>query len=402
MGGNGTAQGDNFDKQAKQQADLARLQDFLLSDDSAPRATRSAHEMSVAELEALLAQKRLEEARRNHRRLLTRQPEVTENSDRSAKAVPAATRNTRPVIPALTNQPGGDKLSTTRFEPASLVAKRPGRIRKTKPVATQRADRGPGQWLNRLGYTLEVLVIVAVLAVLGNWGLEKAGISLNLFGPTTVADFAVAPSQPGGIVIKAQASGSIQLPPMPTIPATAANSTPVAPAPTATPAIGHVGSTLAVAPTPTPAIIQPVLQSVAQGAAPPPKPAKRLIIPRLGLNEPVVEVTVNLGAWQVADNAVGHNVGTAMPGQPGNMVLVGHRDIRGSIFLRLNEMQQGDEFSVVSDNGVFRYQVTSISEVDPTEVSVMNPTVDPTATLITCTPIGIASRRLIVKARLEQ
>ena len=91
-----------------------------------------------------------------------------------------------------------------------------------------------------------------------------------------------------------------------------------------------------------------------------------------------------------------------MPGQNGNMVLVGHRDIRGSIFLRLNELQKGDEFTVYTDNASYKYVITEVREVAPTEISVLNPTLDPTATLITCTPIGLATHRLVMKAVLEK
>ena len=82
------------------------------------------------------------------------------------------------------------------------------------------------------------------------------------------------------------------------------------------------------------------------------------------------------------------------------MVLAGHRDIRGSVFLKLNELQLGDEFKVFSSVGVYRYVVSEIKEVAPTDINVMSPSTEAIATLITCTPVGIASKRLIVKAKL--
>ena len=391
--------------------DLTALQDFLLADESiSPGSGVSVrpHELSVAQLESLLAQKRLEEARRNHRKLLTRAPQP------ASVAGPAELSATprKPLVspPALALPPTvPDKLSATRFEPASLVAARRPVARRRKTVGgndQKKAVKGAGNgWLNWLGYTLETLVIGAALFLIGNWALQQAGISLNLFGSVGVADLMVGPSQPGGIVLKAQAGGTIELPvtptPLPPTPTEAARTpgltTALRPTPTLRP-----NAPLAVAPTPTPAIVPPVLQSLANGAAPLPKPPRRLIVPKLGLDSPVEEVTVNLGNWQVADNAVGHHLGTASPGLPGNMVLAGHRDIRGSVFLRLNELQRGDEFKVVSDNGVFQYAVTDVFEVAPTETSVMAPTIDPTATLITCTPVGLATKRLIIRARLER
>lgn len=129
-------------------------------------------------------------------------------------------------------------------------------------------------------------------------------------------------------------------------------------------------------------------------------PPTRLVIPRLGLDTAVKDVTVKLGSWQVADYAAGHNLGTANPGEVGNMVLAGHRDIRGSVFLHLPDLQKGDNFTVYSNAGAFRYIVTEMFEVAPTDISVMNPTSEASATLITCTPLGTSTRRLIVRARL--
>ena len=81
-------------------------------------------------------------------------------------------------------------------------------------------------------------------------------------------------------------------------------------------------------------------------------------------------------------------------------VIAGHRDIRGSVFLHLPDLQKGDSFTVYSNAGAFHYLVTDIFEVAPTDISVMNPTADASATLITCTPLGTSNRRLIVRAKL--
>ena len=46
------------------------------------------------------------------------------------------------------------------------------------------------------------------------------------------------------------------------------------------------------------------------------------------------------------------------------------------------------------------YRVTDVKTVTPDQVSVMDPTPDATATLITCVPDGIYSHRLVVSAHL--
>ncbi|HEX2910375.1 MAG TPA: sortase [Chloroflexia bacterium] len=353
--------------------DLIGLQDFLLSE--APvKPTATAQELSVDELEALLVAKRSSAS------------EVENKAPVKKAAVPKKAEK-RPVV----------AKPEDRFAPATLVTK------KTAPP--KGSGKPGGRILNIAGYTLEALVIVAALWIFGSWALQQAGIAVNvnLFDSSQADDFKVLPSRPEGVYLSAYAPNTLDLPAPPSTSAPTATVenevTPQAPRTTPTQA---ATAAAAVAPTPTPAIVQAQRQTLEEGAAPPPSPPRRLQISKLGIDTPVKEVTVNLGTWQVADFAAGHHRGTAMPGQAGNMVLVGHRDIRGSVFLRLNELQVGDEFKVTTDNAVYRYVVTSTFEVAPTQVEVMAPTTDPTATLITCTPVGLATKRLIVKARLEK
>ncbi len=397
--------------------DLLELQQVLFEGKLPIRPRPNLQELSVEELEALLAQKKAELARQKpHAAAPSKPGPVVE--PKSYKIGPVSQPlNTRFQTTWTLYQPERAEIAngviedvpTARFAPASLVA---------APVVIVPVVRKTGplqRFRNLVGYTLEALVVIAAISLSGNWLLQQAGVSLYFFGPTQIADFVVAPSRSEGLFLSAHAGGAIALPPT-ALPATVTpvlatptalpNLSPVVILPTATPVLTptpETGGALAVAPTPTPAIVQPVKQSAADGAATPalpPAPARRLIIPRIGLDTAVQEVTVNLGTWQVADFIAGHNQGTAMPGQSGNMVLVGHRDIRGSIFLRLNELQKGDEFKVITDNASYHYVITEVKEVAPTEISVLAPTIDATATLITCTPVGLATRRLILKAVL--
>lgn len=100
--------------------------------------------------------------------------------------------------------------------------------------------------------------------------------------------------------------------------------------------------------------------------------------------------------------AVGHFNNTAMPGQKGNFCLAGHRSYTfGEYFNRLGEIKNGDEIQVKTINGDYKYKVYDIQVVLPDQVKVLNSTTDATMTLVTCTPIRIATHRLIIKARLE-
>lgn len=123
-----------------------------------------------------------------------------------------------------------------------------------------------------------------------------------------------------------------------------------------------------------------------------------LIISKINL-----KVVIGEGAdLKTLKYAVGHFKGTALPGQKGNFCVAGHRSyVFGEYFNRLDELKIGDEIIVKTLNGEFKYKVYKTHVVLPSQVEVLNPSNDATMTLITCTPIRVATHRLIVKARLE-
>ena len=100
--------------------------------------------------------------------------------------------------------------------------------------------------------------------------------------------------------------------------------------------------------------------------------------------------------------AVGHIPGTAGLGKPGNCALAGHRSYTfGKFFNRLDELIIGDEISITTKKEDLNYEVYKILTVTPEDVSVLKGSKDDTIiTLITCTPIYVASHRLIVQAKL--
>ncbi|HEX8229742.1 MAG TPA: sortase [Chloroflexia bacterium] len=128
----------------------------------------------------------------------------------------------------------------------------------------------------------------------------------------------------------------------------------------------------------------------------------RLRIPVMFLDSAVHEVTVNMGEWEVSPMDVGHHEGTANPGDVGNVVLAGHRDINSALFRELDRLQPGDEVFVSNGLGEYRYLVEESLVVSPDYVEVMDPTNDKRLTLITCTPLGLATQRLVVIARLDE
>lgn len=122
----------------------------------------------------------------------------------------------------------------------------------------------------------------------------------------------------------------------------------------------------------------------------------RLEIPTLGVST-IVREGEDARTLQLA---IGHIAGTALPGTPGNMGLAGHRD---TFFRKLREIDPGDVIRMVSVEGTYTYVVESTRVVDPDDLWVLNPTPEPSLTLVTCYPftyIGDAPERFIVRARL--
>jgi len=130
---------------------------------------------------------------------------------------------------------------------------------------------------------------------------------------------------------------------------------------------------------------------------PGPEQATRIVIPAIGVDAPVVEGD----GWEELKMGVGHHIGSANPGERGNMVVSGHNDVFGEVFRRLGELQPGDEITVYAGKTPCRYLVREKRIVEPAEVSVIEPTTKATMTLITCYPYLIDTHRLVVIAELE-
>jgi len=120
----------------------------------------------------------------------------------------------------------------------------------------------------------------------------------------------------------------------------------------------------------------------------------RIEIPSLGLSAIVMEGT---GASTLR-RAVGHISGTALPGQPGNVGISGHRD---TFFRPLRNIRQHDIVTLTTLIGEYRYRVVSTRIVRPNDVAVLDPGESQILTLVTCYPfyfVGPAPRRFIVRA----
>jgi sortase A len=131
----------------------------------------------------------------------------------------------------------------------------------------------------------------------------------------------------------------------------------------------------------------------------PPAPAEalgRIVIPAAGVDWMLVEgVTADALA-----NGPGHMPGTAIPGQPGNAVISGHRTTYGAPFYNIDAVAPGDTIEIETLIGVHTYEVVETLIVAPTDVWVTNQVEGGWLTLTACHPRYSARERIIVFARL--
>lgn len=96
----------------------------------------------------------------------------------------------------------------------------------------------------------------------------------------------------------------------------------------------------------------------------------------------------------------GHMPDTALPGQPGNAVISGHRTTWGQPFHELDALDPGDRIEVDTALGTHVYEVKEIRVVAPTDVWVADPREGAWLTLTTCHPKFSARQRLVIGAEL--
>jgi len=109
---------------------------------------------------------------------------------------------------------------------------------------------------------------------------------------------------------------------------------------------------------------------------------------------------------ETLEQGVGHIEQTALPiGGIGNLsVLTAHTGFAGAeMFNRLVEMKQGDTFRIHVLDETFTYEVDDIQVILPEEIESLYPVQgEDYVTLVTCTPYGVNSHRLLVRgSRVE-
>ena len=120
-------------------------------------------------------------------------------------------------------------------------------------------------------------------------------------------------------------------------------------------------------------------------------------IPKINVYLPVQHGT---GA-ETLERAVGHVVGTSLPvgGESTHAGLSAHSGMASSkLFSDIDQLAEGDVFYIHVLGEVLAYQVDSINTVLPTDTSLLQIEEDKDlVTLVTCTPFGINTHRLLVR-----
>lgn len=105
----------------------------------------------------------------------------------------------------------------------------------------------------------------------------------------------------------------------------------------------------------------------------------------------------------VLQTAIGHIEGTSLPvgGESTHCVISGHRGLPSAkLFTDLDQLDLGDTFRLRILDEVLTYEVDQIRIVEPDDLSLLE--IEPgedLCTLVTCTPYGVNSHRLLVRGR---
>jgi sortase A len=122
----------------------------------------------------------------------------------------------------------------------------------------------------------------------------------------------------------------------------------------------------------------------------------RLRIPSIKVDLPISHGTSN----EVLEHGVGHLQGTAVPvgGPSTHSVLTAHRGLATSeLFTHLDRVRVDDTFTIEVFGEVLTYRVTDTRVVEPTDTQSLFPVDgEDLVTLVTCTPLGVNSHRILV------
>lgn len=130
--------------------------------------------------------------------------------------------------------------------------------------------------------------------------------------------------------------------------------------------------------------------------APPPED-NRIVIPSIGLNEPIYEGS-SIGI--INDGGTWHRPQTVTPPEIGNSVIVGHRYYGNSVstLYHLDKLIENEIFAVYWEGKELLYQITDKKVVPATATEIEGPSEERKLTIYTCHPLWSAKERLVITA----
>ena len=137
---------------------------------------------------------------------------------------------------------------------------------------------------------------------------------------------------------------------------------------------------------------------------------KLKVYPEYGTQYATIEIpniNVNLPVYfgdtlEVLKKGVGHSSGSYFPGEGGSIIYMGHNS--KNVFRRFSELQIGNEITVKTSYGNFKYQIYDMQIVEETDTEKLPIQTDEERLMVyTCYPfnnIGYATQRYVVYAKL--
>jgi LPXTG-site transpeptidase (sortase) family protein len=119
-------------------------------------------------------------------------------------------------------------------------------------------------------------------------------------------------------------------------------------------------------------------------------------IPSVNLSLAIEQVAVEADKWKIPQSAAGHVLQSAYPTFAGNIILFGHN--KRNIFGPLRWVQPNQTMTLTLQDGRTRtYTITEVFETEPSDLRVVEPSMNETLTLYTCSGF-MDSKRWVVKA----
>ncbi|NWF67730.1 MAG: class D sortase [Chloroflexi bacterium] len=334
------------------------------------RDKRPVDELSIEELERVLAIRRREERHKQMQRMQRTGRVLAQNESLSSSALPAAPGVSSADLPV--------KLSVSAAGQSPRFEDEPG----SGDYDALNSEENKRTWRN---FVNRSLLLVEVLAVVG---LVVLGV--NLFGAITALERETASA--AQLADEQRRAGIPTLEPTPVLRLDQI----VLPGghvyvEGATPQFNYAEIPRHLLASVQSMVMQPVLARPPQTS----ETALILSIDKLDLDQTIVQGV----DWEALRMGIGQLTNGVNPGDnSGNVVLAAHNDIYGEYFRYLDRLAPGDRFTIQTSTHVYTYVVTEIQLVAPTDVHVMDNRAGATATLISCYPYQQNTQRIVVFA----